>query len=761
MRSSILSFFCLVLFLPAMLGQSRQQISFNDHWLFNGQQASGLAFTDSVTLPHSWNDRDAQEGIPYYRGTGQYTKTFIADPLWQNKRVFIHFEGANIVTHVALNGQEIGEHRGGYAAFAFELTNAIDFEKSNELVVSVSNQENTSVIPLVGDFNNYGGIYRPVHLLITESVCITPLDYASPGIYIKQKNVSVDNADVEVLTKFSSTEESAVTVTYESIIRDASGEIIAQQDSELNLSPEVGQAVHSYQLSDPHLWQGRKDPYLYQVQVNIWRDGQLIDTKTEPLGLRFFEVSADEGFFLNGQHVRLNGVSRHQDRQDHASAISNADHEEDMSLMLEMGISALRLAHYQHAEKIYDLADSAGLIVWAEIPFVGVPGGFMGSNGYVPSTEFHENVKQQLFELIRQNFNHPSILMWSIFNEIQDPEEDSPLAFVRELHQIVKDEDPSRLSVGAHMIDPEKHPAINEVTDLIAYNRYYGWYYGKPSGLAEFLDQLHQAKPDYKIGISEYGAGGSIFQHSDKLRRPNPMGSPHPEEYQSYYHEENLKIIDERPFVWGTFIWNMFDFGSHFRKEGDRAGINDKGMVTYDRKTKKDVFYFYKANWSEEPVLHITSSRYRLRTGHETKVKVYTNLPAITLTVNGVDYPAKSPEKGMVTWENIQLNNGVNGIIVTGEKNGRKYTDDCVWVVEGTFQGLNLFRKILDFTMVAWWWIAGFFVMALIIYFRGIKKSKYSVRWKRILWWTAFVVIALICLLMLAVKVFVPMLFGG
>jgi beta-galactosidase len=419
-----------------------------------------------------------------------------------------------------------------------------------------------------------------------------------------------------------------------------------------------------------------------------------------------------------------------------------------MELMLEMGINALRLAHYQHAEIVYDLADSAGLVVWAELPWVGIPEGFMGTaNGYENTKSFHDISKQQLYELIRQNYNHPSILMWSIFNEIQNPEGAEPTDFVQELASIVNEEDPGRLSVGASMLSPQDHPSLHEITDLIAWNRYFGWYYKEPKDMGSFLDQTHSDFPNYKIGISEYGAGGSIYQHSDKLIPPNPMGSPHPEEWQSYYHEENLKIFDDRPYVWGTYIWNMFDFGSHFRKEGDHFGINDKGMVSYDRKTKKDAFYFYKANWSEEPVLHITSSRFIFRDNAGTQVKVYTNMHDVTLTVNKNEYEVKSPQKGIIIWDGIKLEEGNNGVIISAVKDGITYTDDCVWVLENPYAGMNLFIKIFDFMTIAYRISIVGFVMAFLVLFVGIRNIRKRYRLKRFAMWTVFTLIFLASLI--------------
>jgi beta-galactosidase len=408
------------------------------------------------------------------------------------------------------------------------------------------------------------------------------------------------------------------------------------------------------------------------------------------------------------------------------------------------------------------MTDEAGLVVWAELPWVGAPGGFMSeSNGYEATEAFHSNARQQLLELIRQNYNHPSILMWSIFNEIQNPEGAESVEFVRELNELVKEEDPGRLTVGASMLSPQDQPELHSITDAIAFNRYFGWYYKEPKDMGNFLDEVHQAFPDFNIGISEYGAGGSIVQHADELKPPNPFGSPHPEEWQSFYHEENLKIFDERPFVWGTYVWNMFDFGSHFRKEGDHFGINDKGLVTYDRKTKKDAFFFYKANWSEEPVLHITSSRYIFREEAETQVKVYTNLDDVSLEVNGNEFQRKSPEKGIITWDEITLQNGNNGIIVSSTRDGKTYYDDCTWVLERPFGGMNLIIKLMDFMTIAARVGIGGLIVAFLIWAFGIRKVRRGPRWKKIILWTITILIALVSILILLVKFYTSNMIGG
>ncbi|MEM9328491.1 MAG: glycoside hydrolase family 2 TIM barrel-domain containing protein, partial [Bacteroidota bacterium] len=689
-----------------------------------------------------------------HRTTGTYTKRFVVEEAWRGKRVFIHFEGSNITTKVTLNGQEVGNHRGGYAAFSFELTPYLRFEEDNELRVEVSNELDLAVIPLVGDFNNYGGIYRPVRLMITEKVlCISPLDYASPGIYIKQSDVSDQSARVEVMTKYLSMDKALV--QYRTTILDAEDQAIATQTSEQATSmDDSGTFSHTYDIPDPHLWRGKEDPYLYRVKVDLLHQGEVVDSKTEHFGLRYFSIDPNEGFSLNGQSLPLRGVSRHHDKIDKGSALSDADHRQDMDLMLEMGINTLRLAHYQHAEKVYDMADSAGVVVWAEIPFIGLPEIVARiTNGYEPTDEFHANARQQLLELIRQNYNHPSIVFWSIYNELQNPEDASPVEFLKELNALAKAEDPGRLTVAAGMLSADEHPDMQSITDVFAYNRYFGWYYGEPGDMADFLDDTHANYPDLAIGISEYGAGGSIYQHANELERPNPIGSPHPEEWQSYYHEEHLKIFDERPFVWGTFVWNMFDFSSHQRREGDQQGRNDKGMVTFDRKTRKDAFFYYKANWTEDPVLHITSRRYVFREEPSTWVKVYSNLPSVSLTVNGEELGTKSPEKGMVVWPDVTLTDGANTVGVKAVAGEKEMVDEVVWMYEHPYKGANMAIKLFDWVVVAWYWVFGGLLLVFLTWFYGIRKSKARPTWQRVLAWIVLVILILIVVAMVALKI--------
>ena len=753
-----LPFTILLSFVFLFANAQRQEISFNHNWEFTGGCVSGKKIEKTIHVPHTWNATDAQKGINYYRGKGTYEKSFVANEEWKEKRVFVRFNGVMTVAKVYLNGELLGEHRGGYSAFIFELTDKLQFGEKNQLKVVANNKATLNVLPLVGDFNLYGGMYRPVNLIVTSPVCISPLDHASPGIYLKQRDVSESSATVEVEVKVSNGTNQEKNITLAAILSDSSGNTVKRHVFDHKAKTGKSSVSEVFNIENPQLWDGKENPYLYNVSVKLLQNSRVIDSKTQPLGLRFFRIDPDKGFFLNGEHMPLHGVSRHQDRKDKGSALSFTDQKQDMEMMLDMGVNALRLAHYQQSETMYSLADTAGMVVWAELPWVGAPGGFMGeTNGYEPTEAFHNNAKQQLHELIHQNYNHPSIIFWSIFNEIQNPEDESPVDLIKELNNIVKEEDPSRITVGASMLDPDE--GIHDITDGIAWNRYYGWYYGQPGDIGDFLDETHASHPDLCIGISEYGAGANINQHSQDLKRPNPFGTPHPEEYQSYYHEEHLKAFKKRQFVWGFFIWNMFDFGSYSRREGGNYGINDKGLVTFDRKIKKDAFYFYKANWSKEPVLHITSKRHLFRNEGETDVKVYSNLDSVSLTVNGEKIGAQSPEDGIVLWEGINLNKGNNGIIVRGRSNDQTYSDDCVWVLEKS-GGMRLAAKIYNLlnqaTLIL---IIGLLILSG-LWFIVWRRKIWTVKWKRVTAKIVFFILLLAEMGLLVVKIYISTAMG-
>ena len=657
--SRLVSVVLFMLYGMSMFAQ-RQDILLNNDWNFRFSHQVQKGTEVRVDLPHTWNAQDALSGkIDYKRGIGNYEKNLFIRPEWKGKRLFIRFEGVNNIADVFINRRHIGEHRGGYGAFIFEITGKVEYGKENSILVRVNNGEQLDIMPLVGDFNFYGGIYRDVHLLITDETCISPLDYASPGVRLIQDSVSHRYAKVRAIVDLSN--GSSGNQEVELNVRLLDGQRVVKEGTKnVNLSGnEVMQQELTFEIDQPHLWNGRQDPFLYQAEVTLFRNGQMVDRVTQPLGLRFYRIDPDKGFFLNGKHLPLQGVCRHQDRSEVGNALRPQHHEEDVALMLEMGVNAVRLAHYPHATYFYDLMDKNGIIVWAEIPFVG-PGGY-NDKGFVDLPAFRANGKEQLKELIRQHYNHPSICVWGLFNELTELG-DNPVEYIKELNVLAHQEDTTRPTTSAS----NQMGDLNFITDAIAWNRYDGWYGGTPADLGKWLDRMHKDHPEICIAISEYGAGASIYHQQDSLVKTVPTSWWHPENWQTYYHIENWKTISSRPYVWGSFVWNMFDFGAAHRTEGDRPGINDKGLVTFDRKVRKDAFYFYKANWNrEEPMLYLTGKRNTVRTQRLQTITAFTNLSGAELFVNGKSYGKAIPDSyAILEWKNVELEPGENEIKV-------------------------------------------------------------------------------------------------
>ena len=657
--SRLVSVVLFMLYGMSMFAQ-RQDILLNNDWNFRFSHQVQKGTEVRVDLPHTWNAQDALSGkIDYKRGIGNYEKNLFIRPEWKGKRLFIRFEGVNNIADVFINRRHIGEHRGGYGAFIFEITGKVEYGKENSILVRVNNGEQLDIMPLVGDFNFYGGIYRDVHLLITDETCISPLDYASPGVRLIQDSVSHRYAKVRAIVDLSN--GSSGNQEVELNVRLLDGQRVVKEGTKnVNLSGnEVMQQELTFEIDQPHLWNGRQDPFLYQAEVTLFRNGQMVDRVTQPLGLRFYRIDPDKGFFLNGKHLPLQGVCRHQDRSEVGNALRPQHHEEDVALMLEMGVNAVRLAHYPQATYFYDLMDKNGIIVWAEIPFVG-PGGY-NDKGFVDLPAFRANGKEQLKELIRQHYNHPSICVWGLFNELTELG-DNPVEYIKELNVLAHQEDTTRPTTSAS----NQMGDLNFITDAIAWNRYDGWYGGTPADLGKWLDRMHKDHPKICIAISEYGAGASIYHQQDSLVKTVPTSWWHPENWQTYYHIENWKTISSRPYVWGSFVWNMFDFGAAHRTEGDRPGINDKGLVTFDRKVRKDAFYFYKANWNrEEPMLYLTGKRNTVRTQRLQIITAFTNLSGAELFVNGKSYGKTTPDSyAILEWKNVELEPGENEIKV-------------------------------------------------------------------------------------------------
>ncbi|MGM0901867.1 MAG: glycoside hydrolase family 2 protein [Bacillota bacterium] len=643
----------------------RKVININQNWKFtkeNDDNAINRAYQDdnweNVHVPHTWNAIDGANGFDFYKGACWYRKEFTVETKDQDNKVFVEFNGSNSVTDVYVNGKHFGQHRGGYSIFRFDITEAVEFGKTNILTVKVDNTVVEDVYPQMADFTFYGGIYRDVNLVIANPVHFDLLDYGSQGIYVMQDSVTDEQASLTVKTKISNDVDEEKKVRLWVDLLNAEGQSVAYAAKEVFLAAGETKVVEvPAVIENPTLWNGKKNAYLYHAKVSLTSFNDTIDEVLIPFGVRYFKVDPEKGFFLNGEHLPLNGVSRHQDRKDMGWAITKKEHKEDMELIKEIGATSIRLAHYQHDQYFYDLCDQEGMVIWAEIPFISI----------MSKTELEGiNAKQQMIELIRQNFNHPSIMFWGIQNEIQiGGERPEVRRLVKELNELTKKEDPTRLTTLANVMFVEDDDEYNYITDIVGYNKYYGWYNGKAEDFAPWLDGFHKTNPNVPLGISEHGAEGIIQYHNN-----DPKVKDYSEEYHALYHETVWKIFAERPYLWATYVWNMFDFGANIRDEGGVKGRNNKGLVTYDRKIKKDAFFMYKANWSDEKFVHITSKRFVDRADSTITVKVYSNCGEVTLYANGAEVGTKSNVDNVFVFENVGLNEGLNEIKAVSKVDG-------------------------------------------------------------------------------------------
>lgn len=654
----------LISLLIAIGAQGVESIPLNNDWAFHrGFQASPSGILN-VNLPHTWNAADGMFGnTDYYRGLCTYSRKLLLSPEDAGKRVFLKIDAAQTVADIFVDHRFVMQHKGGYTAFVAELTDFLIPGKESTLEIRVSNAQTMDIAPICGDFNTYGGLNRGVHLLLTEDVCINPAYYASSGVFFTQSAVSEESALLKIETLLSSRKTGLNDCEVEFQLWDKNKQVYRTVENEITPDNKV---VMSMTLQKPHLWNGVEDPYLYKGMVILRKNGKEIDRREEEIGFRYFSVDPEKGFFLNGKPYRLNGVNRHEDRSERASAFYNQDHDEDLELIREMGCNAVRLCHYPQAKYVHQQMDRQGLIAWPEIPFVNV---------YVNNRAFDENLRQQLKELILQNYNHPCILFWGLFNEINSGWLDRPSKMTSELNALAHQLDPSRPTMGASNQDDD----FNGFTDLIAFNKYFGWYGNNMEDMGAWIDREHAAHPERKMGISEYGAGACVFQQSDSLKHPEPWGQWHPENWQTYYHIENWKQLQKRDFLWCNFIWCMFDFSAAGRREGSTMGRNDKGLVTYDRKIKKDAFYFYKANWNtKDKFVYIAGRREVNRTQKLVNIQAFSNSGEAELWLNGKNMGKAAPNQvNVLEWDNVLLSDGENTIVV---KN--KYgIDQCVWVL--------------------------------------------------------------------------------
>ena len=672
------TFFVLMFAAACSLNLSARESTLLDSgWKFQSGEAVNAeqpGFDDSswqrISIPHNWGWEEAQQGRHFYRGPGWYRRELNLVPE-TGKRYFLRFEAASLVADVYLNGTKLGEHRGGFGAFCYEITGNLAARGTNVLSVRVSNKAEPDIAPLSGDFSVYGGLYRPVHLIETAAENFTLTDHGSPGVAWQQTSVSKKRAVLDVTAQISNGTGQQRPLTLVATVLDADGNPVATSSQPVTLATNVTAPYWlRVTVPHPHLWNGRPDPYLYKAVIELRSGDNVVDSVEQPLGLRFYSVDPDKGFFLNGKPYPLHGVNKHQDRFNEGWAVSEADLDEDMALIKELGATVVRCAHYQHSDYFYSLCDKAGMLVWAEIPQV---------NEINPSEQFEETSRNQLLDLIRQNINHPSIFVWSLFNELW-PSRPDPHRELQDLKVVANGEDPTRPTIAA--TSNNAMPQMNKIPDWLGWNIYPGWYvgWGTKDDFGKLLDDRRQDSRHGGFCMSEYGAGANVNQHEQNPKPPMPDGQWHPEEWQNEVHEAAWAAVKQRPFVWGTFVWNMFDFAVSTRHEGDVPGRNDKGLVTYDRKTKKDAFYFYKANWSDEPVLYITSRRFTERTNAVTDVKIYSNARKVELVVNGKSLGARSDGiNGVFVWKDVQLRPGENPIQTYARRGGKRLSDGCVW----------------------------------------------------------------------------------
>ena len=700
----------------------RFQMTLRDDWRFKlgpdsatELQAEPDGTWTTVSVPHTWNRvgyyKDAPathintaENVVTTQGVGWYKLVFTPPTNVGGMESFLQFDAASRIATVWLNGTMLGTHRGGFSRFRLDCTAALKPGQENRLTVKVDNTKpalgssTADVLPLTGDFFVYGGLYRPVSLVFAKKTHLDLMDYGSAGVYARTTSIASGRAQVQVRARVRNDSEQSEALVLRTKLVDAQGKVAGQEEQTVTVEPaSVEERTENVAVPHPHLWQGVEDPYLYRLVVELSnKSAQVADRVSVPFGIRQVRFDPNEGLFLNGKHVAVHGVGYHQDREGKGWAREPEDVAADEATMREMGVTGIRLTHYQHGQPIHDLADRDGLVVWDEIPLVSQ---WTLGESLEPTAALRENARQQLRELIAQDFNHPSVITWSIGNEIDFGNSipafvgnksgvvPDPLPLLRELNQLARELDPSRPTTLATCCEGIRYapdtvvPITASVTDLSGANRYFGWYYGTPSDLGPHLDALHQTRPAQPMAVTEYGAGGAISLHSDNaLGGPESRNRPQAEEYESYIHEQNWSTLRSKPYLWATFLWNSFDFGSTTRNEGNAQDINTKGIVTFDHQYRKDPYFFYKANWTSTPTVHINSSLYTERAYRITDVRVYSNAPKTSLDVNGklIGALESCPDR-ICVWSGIVLSPGANNIIATGSFPKGKVEDKVQW----------------------------------------------------------------------------------
>lgn len=615
----------------------REIISLNENWTLSFPK--GDHATEQVNLPHTWNAVDGNDGNgSYLRTTGVYTRTFTTPKQpREGGRTYVEVLAAALNSTVKVNGQVATTHEGGFSIFRADVTD-LCHEGENELTIEVSNEDTPSMYPSSADFTFYGGLYRGVNLISVPNAHFDLDYYGGPGMMVTPVPTEDGGANFTIKS-FVTNPADDLTVMYS--IEDCFGREVA---SAVRGSADTEVTIY---VPDAQLW-SMDEPNLYTVVATLQRNNEEVDEIAANVGVRSFKVTPDEGFSINGVPTPLRGVSRHQDRVFEGNALTAEEHYDDAMLIKELGANTIRLAHYQHSQDFYDACDEIGFAVWAEIPFISV---FKKGEGA------HKHVMEEMKELIIQNYNHPSIMFWGISNEILIGGISQELVDTHhDLEKLCKELDPTRLTTIAHVSTTPVNGPMHHITDLESYNHYFGWYGGQMEQNGPWLDQFHAEHPDICIGISEYGCEGIINWHSN-----TPQCKDYTEEYQALYHEHMAQVFEDRPWVWASHVWNMFDFGCAARNEGGVSGRNNKGLVTMDRKTKKDSYFVYQAYWTQTPMVHIAGRRHAQRAGETTEIKVYSNQDTVVLYVNGKEVGQQTAHR--VFKFNAALNEGFNTIV--------------------------------------------------------------------------------------------------
>ena len=636
-----------------------------------GAEAPGFDDTawSTVSLPHTYNGVDGEAGGAYYRGPAWYRMALELPSASPGRRRFLEFDGAALVADVWVNGRHAGRHEGGYARFRFDVTQLLQPGR-NTLAVRVDNAGQQTVAPLGGDFTIFGGLYRRVRLIETAAQHVDLLDHGGPGLQVDAVPLPDAAARLQVAVRVRNDAAQSQRLGLRLTLRDAQGRVVVRHQQAVRAAADAIELQRAtLTLAQARLWQGVHDPYLYRLSTELLKRGKVIDAVEVPVGIRRVEVDPQRGMLLNGKPYALHGVNYfHPGRPGKGLAVSEAEIDEDFAILQELGVTGLRLVHFQHPPRVYERADELGLLLWTEVPL---------NSSLHDSAAFRANLAQQMRELVQQQRNHPSVVIWGLGNEVYQADE-TARAQLAELHALARQEDPGRLTAYAHCCAADDHPLALQ-GDLTGYNRYYGWYDREFSDIGAWADALHRRLPRLPIGLSEYGAGASALQQQDPPQRPVPNGRWHPEQYQALFHEAYWSQISKRPWLWGSFVWVGFDLASAGRNEGDRPGINDKGLITYDRRMRKDAYHFYRAHWSAAPMVHITSRRYSPRPSGPVDVKVYSNAARVTLRLNGQPVGTVDVVDRIAVWRGVRLQAGRNEVSVSAD-NGA--SDSVAW--EGT-----------------------------------------------------------------------------